>query len=38
MQKLQHGKEVREMFGCMDMYTAELAKTVTIVHDVTPYL
>lgn len=34
----QHGEEGHKVFGCMDMCIAELAKAVTIVHDVTSYL
>jgi len=34
----QHGEEVREVFGCVGGCIAELAKAVTIVCDVTPYL
>lgn len=34
----QHGEKVHTVFGYMDMHIAELAKAVTIVHDVTAYL
>lgn len=35
---VRHGKEVREVFGCMHTCIAELARVVTIALDVTPYL
>lgn len=36
--RVQHGEEVREVPGCLDVCIAELAKAGTIAHDVTPYL
>lgn len=34
----QHGEEIHQVSECVDVCVAELARAVTMVHDVTSYL